>query len=208
MIGRGTRLNLATDKLMFRIYDYTNATRLFGEKFRTEWQPRERGGGGEPSPPDPTIQVEGFDVRVSDAGRYILTHVDGKAMPVTVEKYKERLGARLVGEAPTLETFRSRSIEPPRRREMLGRLPDAGRSAILLQRLEDMNDYDLYDVLAELGYGLAPRTFWSKWNQPTGCAIRSLSNSKRSMDSRPRRCAAPSMESYRGFPGFIHPVTD
>ena len=41
---------------------------------------------------------------------------------------------------------------------MLGRLPDAGRSALLVQRLEDMNDYDLYDVLAELGYGLAPRT--------------------------------------------------
>jgi len=41
---------------------------------------------------------------------------------------------------------------------MLGRLPDAGRSALLVQRLEDMDDYDLYDVLAELGYGLAPRT--------------------------------------------------
>ena len=41
---------------------------------------------------------------------------------------------------------------------MLGRLPDAGRSALLVQRLEAMDAYDLYDVLAELGYGLAPRT--------------------------------------------------
>ena len=31
MVGRGTRLNPATGKLMFRVYDYTNATRLFGE---------------------------------------------------------------------------------------------------------------------------------------------------------------------------------
>ena len=159
MVGRGTRLNPATGKLMFRVYDFTNATRLFGGEFKTKWQPRERGPGPEPpEPPEPTIQVEGFDVRVSAAGRYIVTQVDGRAMPVTVEEYKERLAARLVGEAPTLENFRACWIEPPKRREMLGRLPDAGRSALLVQRLDDMNDYDLYDVLAELGYGLAPRT--------------------------------------------------
>ena len=159
MVGRGTRLNPPTGKLMFRVYDFTDATRLFGEEFKTKWQPRTGGTGPEPPvPPEPTIQVEGFDVRVTDAGRYIVTQVDGKAMPVTVEEYKERLAKRLVEEAPTLENFRACWIEPPRRREMLGKLPDAGRSALLVQRLEDMNDYDLYDVLAELGYGLAPRT--------------------------------------------------
>jgi type I restriction enzyme R subunit len=159
MVGRGTRLNPATGKLMFRVYDFTNATRLFGKEFASKWQPRERREGPEPPPPtEPTIQVEGFDVRVSDAGRYIVTQVDGKAMPVTIEEYKERLAARLVAEAPTLENFRARWIEPPQRREMLGRLPDAGRSALLVQRLEAMEAYDLYDVLAELGYGLAPRT--------------------------------------------------
>jgi type I restriction enzyme R subunit len=41
---------------------------------------------------------------------------------------------------------------------MLARLPDAGRSAIIVQLVDDMAAYDLYDVLAELGYGLAPRT--------------------------------------------------
>lgn len=33
MIGRGTRLDITSGKLMFRVYDYTNATRLFGEQF-------------------------------------------------------------------------------------------------------------------------------------------------------------------------------
>ena len=160
MIGRGTRLHPPSGKLMFRVYDFTNATRLFGEDFKSQWQPRKRSEGPDesPQPPEPTIQVEGFEVRVSDAGRYIVTEVDGKAMPVTVEEYKARLAARLVEEAPTLEAFRALWIEPSRRREMLGRLPDAGRSAILVQKLEAMDDYDLYDVLAELGYGLAPRT--------------------------------------------------
>ncbi|MBI2987140.1 MAG: hypothetical protein HYY45_10285 [Deltaproteobacteria bacterium] len=160
MVGRGTRLDPATNKLMFRVYDYTDATRLFGEKFITkETGPRKRKEGPPPPPPPPerTIVVEGFDVKVTDAGRYILTMVDGKATPVTVEEYKERLAAKLVEEAPTLEKFRSRWIVPPERKELLGRLPDAGRSPLLVRSLEEMTDFDLYDVLAELGYGLAPK---------------------------------------------------
>jgi type I restriction enzyme R subunit len=162
MVGRGTRLDAPTNKLMFRVYDYTDATRLFGETFTTEpsrlRKPRE---GPEPEPPEPPerpILVEGFDVRVTDAGRYIVTMVDGKAAPVTVEEYKQQLAARLVEEVPTLDAFRSRWIVPPERRELLGRLPDGGRSAFLVRALEEMTEYDLYDVLAELGYGLAPRT--------------------------------------------------
>jgi type I restriction enzyme R subunit len=160
MVGRGTRIDAATNKLMFRVYDYTDATRLFGKEFITKFAPpRERGDQPPPPPPPPerTIMVEGFDVKVTDAGRYILTMMDGKAMPVTVEEYKERLAAKLVEEVPTLDAFRGRWIVPFERRELLGRLPDAGRSAFLVRSLEEMTDFDLYDVLAELGYGLAPK---------------------------------------------------
>ncbi|MBM3946941.1 MAG: restriction endonuclease subunit R, partial [SAR202 cluster bacterium] len=162
MIGRGTRLDPPTNKLMFRVYDYTDATRLFGEEFKSRFtaprRDRKDGDAGDEGLQEPTIVVEGFDVRVSDAGKYIVTTVDGRAMPVTVEEYKERLAARLVEEAPTLERFRERWVTPRERKEMLGGLPDAGRSPLLVQALEDMNDYDLYDVLADLGYGMAPRT--------------------------------------------------
>jgi type I restriction enzyme R subunit len=158
MLGRGMRIDPPTGKLMFRVYDYTDATRLFGEKFVSP-PLRERTRGAEaPEPPEHSFQAEGFQVHVTPAGRYIVTEVDGKATPVTVEEYKERLAARLVEQAPTLEDFRSRWIVPPVRKELLGRLPDAGRSPLLVQKLEDMTDYDLYDVLAELGYGLSPRT--------------------------------------------------
>lgn len=159
MVGRGNRLDAATNKLMFRVYDYTDATRLFGQSFVSKIvTPRKRREGPEPPPTEPTIQVEGFEVHVTDAGRYIVTNVDGRAMPVTVEEYKQRLAAKLVEEAPTLEAFRTRWITPQDRREMLGQLPDGGRSAFLIRALEDMTDYDLYDVLGELGYGLNPRT--------------------------------------------------
>jgi type I restriction enzyme R subunit len=159
MVGRGNRLDAATNKLMFRVYDYTDATRLFGQAFVSKIAtPRKPRNGPPPPPPEPTIQVEGFEVHVTDAGRYIVTNVDGRAMPVTVEEYKQRLAAKLVEEAPTLEQFRARWITPQERREMVGRLPDGGRSAFLVRALEDMTDYDLYDVLGELGYGLNPRT--------------------------------------------------
>lgn len=161
MIGRGTRLDPASEKLMFRVYDYTDATRLFGEEFKTKFRPprsRADGGDGEPEPPERTLQVEGFDIRVTDAGRYIVISENGQAVPVTVEEYKQRLAAKVVEAAPTLEEFREQWIVPARRRELLVRLPEGGRSALLIRVLEHMDAYDLYDVLGELGYGLAPRT--------------------------------------------------
>jgi len=160
MVGRGTRIHPPTGKLMFRVYDYTNASRLFGEEFLTRF--REAPEPGEltptPKPFTPPIQVQGFEVTINEAGHSILTMVDGKAMPVTVEEYKERLSARLVQEAPTLERFRSIWIDPPERSKLLAGLPDGERSALLVRSLENMGAYDLYDVLAEMGYGLAPRT--------------------------------------------------
>lgn len=158
MVGRGTRLDAPSGKLMFRIWDYTNATRLFGAEFRTKLThpaTTRRPDGPDPEPP---IQVEGFDVRVSPAGRYIVTMVDGKAVPVTVEEYRERLAARLIAEAPTLDRFRATWVNPSARREMLGRLPDSGRSPLLVRALADMQEFDLYDVLADLGYGMLPRS--------------------------------------------------
>ena len=160
MVGRGTRLHPPSGKLMFRVYDYTNASRLFGEEFLSRF--REAPEPGEvtptPKPYTPLIQVQGFEVTINEAGHSILTMIDGKAMPVTVEEYKEHLAARLVHEAPTLDHFRTLWIDPPERQKLLAALPDGERSALLVRSLDNMDAYDLYDVLAELGYGLAPRT--------------------------------------------------
>jgi type I restriction enzyme R subunit len=160
MVGRGTRIDLPTGKLMFRVYDYTDATRLFGEDFLT--RPRAAGGGGDPPPPlpppEPTISVEGFDVHVTDAGRFIVAQVGGKAMPVPLEDYKAQLAARLVAQVGTLQDFRGRWIDPPSRQELLGVLVGAGYSPNLVRLVDEKDEYDLYDVLAELGWGMRPRT--------------------------------------------------
>jgi type I restriction enzyme R subunit len=157
MVGRGTRIHPPSGKLMFRVWDYTNATRLFGQDFITRARVR-RDPTPEPEAPDRPFRVEGFEVHITDAGRYIVTSVDGKALPVTVEEYRARLAAKLVEEASSLEAFRSRWITPAERQALLAKLPDGGRSPDLVRALGEMASYDLYDVLAELGYGMAPRT--------------------------------------------------
>ena len=162
MVGRGTRIDPPTGKLMFRVYDYTDATRLFGEGFITK--PPRTGGDGPgpdplpPPPPDPTVSVEGFDVHITDAGRFIVTDVDGRAMPVPIDEYKARLAARLVQEVHTLADFRSRWIDPPSRQELIETLVTSGYSPTVVRMVDDRQDYDLYDVLAELGWGMNPRT--------------------------------------------------
>ena len=160
MIGRGTRLDPASGKLMFRVFDYTAATRLFGEAFRTR-ATTERTEPSEPptgEPPERRITVEGIDVRVSDAGKAILTTVNGATIPISLEEYEERLAERLLARAPSLDAFRATWILPPERAGLLAALPDGGRSAGVIRALEGMDDFDLYDVLAEIGYGLDPKT--------------------------------------------------
>jgi len=159
MVGRGTRIDTNSGKLMFRVYDYTDATRLFGEDFITR-PPRASGGkgGGEPAEPEPVFSVEGFEVHVTPAGHYILADIDGKALPVPVEEYKARLAAKLLEEAHTISDFRSLWVDPPSRQELLDTLVSAGFSPALVRMVDRKENYDLYDVLAELGWGLYPRT--------------------------------------------------
>ena len=164
MIGRGTRIDEPTGKLMFTVYDDTGATRLFGLPFMSKPKGPEGptgppgGGGPEPPPPIPPVIVDGFEVTVDSLGQFIVAPVGGQAMPVAIDDYKAGLSARLIEECPTLEDFRARWVNPPDREEMIGLILGAGYSPSVLRMVEHMDDYDLYDVLADLAYRLAPRT--------------------------------------------------
>ena len=162
MIGRGTRLHPPTNKLMCRVYDYTDASKLFHEEFKARFAPKKEEGGTDDENSRERVQaivVHGLDVHIADAGIYIMTSNDaGEAVPVTLEQYKEQLAAKLVMDIPALDTFREIWIDKDRRQEMMNRLPDRGKAPDILRRLTDMDDYDLYDVLADIGYGQAPKT--------------------------------------------------
>jgi type I restriction enzyme R subunit len=167
MIGRGTRIDEATGKLVFTVYDYTGATRLLGEAFVSKPpKPKEPGDGGgddgsgpqSPPPSDPTVWVEGFTPVVNDLGRFVGTMVDGRLGLVPLEDFKRGMAAALVKECTTLADFRARWVNPPTRRELLDTLVSAGYPPQIVRLIDDMTDYDLYDVIAGVGYGLDPKT--------------------------------------------------
>ncbi|MDW8054910.1 MAG: helicase-related protein [Anaerolineae bacterium] len=176
-VGRGTRTGEPRgSKLMFRVYDYTNATRLFGQPFESRARPSREiedstqlppralvAQVAEAEPPYTTrslpsiIRVEGFDVHVYGNGRAIVVEKDGRETLMLIKEYEQRLAARLTEEAPTLDDLRDYWVRPERRRALLGRL--GGDAAVRLIRfLRDQEECDLYDVLAELGDGVAARS--------------------------------------------------
>jgi type I restriction enzyme R subunit len=164
-VGRGTRTGEPRgSKLMFRIYDYTNATRLFGHSFEsrghpsTEYQPpleyvKKGESAHDRKQESNLIRVEGFVVRIMGEGRAIVVEQDGRESLMPIEEYEQRLAEKLTEVAPCLDELRSRWIWPDRRRELLEKLPGDGASVRLLRYLRDQEACDLYDVLAELAYG-------------------------------------------------------
>ncbi len=161
MVGRGTRLT--AEKLMFRIYDYTDASRLFGAAFLakarsvSEPVPVESGDDDDEAAPG-VLQGDGVTVRIIGAGRYVLDSEGGVERPIAIEDYRARIAQRLAAEAPTLQTFRDRWVDPEARRELLSALPEGQAGAIKLRLVQNMGEYDLFDVLGAAAYGLDPKS--------------------------------------------------
>lgn len=154
MLGRGTRLDPDTGKLMFRVFDYTDATSLIGEDFKTKF--KGTGGGKRPPgpPPEPAAIVEGVQIRVEPTGRWLTAVVGGKHGRISLEEYRERVAQRLIAEASNIAQFRAVWIKPPERRGLIDDIVRGGFSPRALQVAEEADDCDLYDVLGEVGYGL------------------------------------------------------
>jgi type I restriction enzyme R subunit len=164
MLGRGTRLD--DGKLMFRVYDYTDATRLLGEEFITALNKTKNkeiidsdddDDNGDDEPPKVVPQAAKIAFTVQDAGHYVLMNVDGRHVKVSVEEYKQKIAEQLLKEAATIDKFRASWIHPQERQDLMNHLVAAGVSPVQVQNIGDMIDYDLYDVLAEIAYGINPR---------------------------------------------------
>jgi type I restriction enzyme R subunit len=156
MMGRGSRIHPPTNKLLFRVYDYTNATRLLGKGFNV--RPAPPRPSGPPTPPEKIIRVEGFEVHINPAGTYVVIEKEGKLTMVTVEEYKEILAEHLVEEVKTFDDCRDAWMNPQERKSLINSLPNDGQGIRLLQELMKRKEYGLYDVLSEIGFGVAPKT--------------------------------------------------
>jgi type I restriction enzyme R subunit len=155
MVGRGTRL--AENKLMFTVYDYTDATRLFGEDFLSKQKPKYRhSGSGVITDPPIVVEADGFMAQVTDTGRYVVSEVNGVPQRITIEEYKAGLAKQVVAEAPTIDEFRAKWISPEPRRSMIEYFVINGYSPELVKRVEQLDEFDMYDVLVDIAYGAQP----------------------------------------------------
>lgn len=162
-VGRGTRTGSPPgSKMLFRLYDYTNATRLFGQPFESKARPEGTGegggggGGGDERERPPLVRVmEGkYKVEIQGSGRAV--YVDDRAVPE--EEYKQMLAERVQEQAPTVDDLRERWVEPAARQDLLEALPGGESAARFVRELNDQLDCDLYDVLAELTYGMEAKS--------------------------------------------------
>lgn len=149
---------------MFRVFDYTGATVLFGASFITpppSPTPPDEGPGPAPAPPPPPrapIKVRGVQIEVADAGQFNLMGVDGRLARVTPEQYQARLIEELTALVPSLAEFRDRWLEPSERRNLIDQLAAQGLVPDKLREATKMDEYDLFDVMAALAYGIEPLT--------------------------------------------------
>lgn len=164
MVGRGTRIHEETEKYKFWLYDYTGVTDLFGTEFISK--PRKPksgsgggtgGGGGEDGGDDdefiPNIgELKGHGVTILGEGRFILTGVDGKAVPMPIEDYRNEMIKRVVQEAHNHDDFRKLWIETQKRRSLISHLLASNFSPEVIQEIDKMTDYDLFDFFGHLGY--------------------------------------------------------
>ncbi len=163
MVGRGTRTGEPRgSKMMFRIFDYTNATRLFGEDFVSvkPGEGKEGTGGGEPPEKRKIVQIDKneFIIEVQDIGISILCDEDGKEVLVPYEEYKQRLAEKISETLNSIDELRQTWIVSSVRKEFLNQLPGGEGAVRLVRKLEDEEECDLYDIIAQLGFGTAPKS--------------------------------------------------
>lgn len=161
MVGRGSRIGEPRgSKMMFRLYDYTNATRLFGKDFVTRPASEKTEGENTEEHERRVVRVaqEQYEVHVQDKGVSILCEEDGKEVLVSYETYKARLAEKVSEQIQDVNHLRKTWVSPALRSGLLAGLPGGEGAIRLVRELEDEQECDLFDVIAELTFGLDPKT--------------------------------------------------
>lgn len=163
MMGRGSRIHEETGKYKFWLYDYTGVTDLFGTDFITvptgpgksgkDYDDGNDGGGegGEENHP-PVAEIAGPSTVVIGKGHYIAVRRNGRDVMIPVDEYRREMVKRVLREANNLDEFRQLWIETGKRQQLIDHLLRDNYSPERLRDLENMTDFDIYDLFAHHGY--------------------------------------------------------
>ncbi len=161
MVGRGTRTGTPSgSKLMFTIYDYTNATRLFGESFISNAKPSRMTTSDVPKKETKIVKIleDEFQIHIENEGKSILCNINGIDTLVPYEEYKKSVSEKLVDKVSTIDELRDNWVIYKLRRHLIDDLPGGEGAVRLIRELENEQECDLFDVLAELGFGCEPKS--------------------------------------------------
>ena len=152
MVGRGTRLHAQTEKISFKLYDYTNATRLFGEDFLSKANKSKENPKPPPPPPPPEspLEVTKLFVTIEANETAFIIVKDGKHTRVSLTDYREHVKSLILERLPTVDDFMQEWLEDS---AQLLALPDV--QTVIKHKAEG---YDSFDVLADLVYEVTPKT--------------------------------------------------
>ena len=154
MVGRGTRLHAQTEKISFKLYDYTNATRLFGEDFVSKLtKPKDPLPEPNPKPdppPEPVPEVTRLLVTIKPSENGFIIIKDGKHTRVSLSYYRNHVKNLILERLPTVDDFVQQWLEDS---AQLLALPDV--QTVIKHKAEG---YDSFDVLADLVYEVTPKT--------------------------------------------------
>ena len=89
---------------------------------------------------------------ITPQGRFILSRRDGRDMPIPVDEYRREMIQRVLSEAHNLDEFRQLWIESQKRRQLIDHLLGDNFSPELIREIDQMIDYDIYDLFAHHGY--------------------------------------------------------
>ena len=82
----------------------------------------------------------------------------GKEKPYTIEEYKEKLAAALIEQVENIDLLREMWVNRSERKHLIVALPGGEKGALMLRELLDLEDCDLYDFFADVGFGIDPKT--------------------------------------------------
>jgi type I restriction enzyme R subunit len=89
---------------------------------------------------------------ITPQGRFILSRRDGRDVPIPVDEYRREMIRRVLREAHNLDEFRQLWIESQKRRRLIDHLLGENFSPELVREIDQMLDYDIYDLFAHHGY--------------------------------------------------------
>jgi type I restriction enzyme R subunit len=89
---------------------------------------------------------------ITPQGRFILSRREGHDVPIPVDEYRREMIRRVLSEAKNLDEFRQLWIESQKRRRLIDHLLGHNFSPELIREIDQMLDYDMYDLFAHHGY--------------------------------------------------------